>query len=233
MRDGRAPSPVVHTFKIAEVLVAPGDQADAADPPCHRSGSAHLAILGTELVTCVLRGDIARAGSPVAATAATAATACDLQHRNAAAPSSIDELLDAATKSSFERVGHEVGTLYWRAQPRIEEALIQAYAAPIPIPVLLGSAGDAAGVLSLALIEVLRPCVMVWPEHVVMSSSVSSPASSLLYRTQPRRQSSRAHARHGRRIQLPAGIKDRSRVRASQQNPLNSVDLTASTILCR
>jgi hypothetical protein len=34
------------------------------------------------------------------------------------------------SRSSFERVRHEVGTLYRRAQPRIEEALIQAYAAP-------------------------------------------------------------------------------------------------------
>jgi hypothetical protein len=34
------------------------------------------------------------------------------------------------SRSSFERVGHEVGTLYRRAQPRIEEALIQAYAMP-------------------------------------------------------------------------------------------------------
>jgi hypothetical protein len=34
------------------------------------------------------------------------------------------------SRSSFERVGHEVGTLYRRAQPRIEEALIQAYAVP-------------------------------------------------------------------------------------------------------
>jgi hypothetical protein len=34
------------------------------------------------------------------------------------------------SRSSFERVGHEVGTLFRRAQPRIEEALIQAYAVP-------------------------------------------------------------------------------------------------------
>jgi hypothetical protein len=34
------------------------------------------------------------------------------------------------SRSSFERVGHEVGTLYRRAQPRIEEVLIQAYAVP-------------------------------------------------------------------------------------------------------
>src|SRR5689334_4658848 len=35
------------------------------------------------------------------------------------------------SRSSFERVGHEIGTLYRRAQPRIEEALIEAYAVPI------------------------------------------------------------------------------------------------------
>jgi len=34
------------------------------------------------------------------------------------------------SRSSFERVGHEVGTLHRRAQPRIEEALIQEYAVP-------------------------------------------------------------------------------------------------------
>jgi hypothetical protein len=34
------------------------------------------------------------------------------------------------SRSSFERVGHEVGTLFRRAQPRIEEALIQAYVVP-------------------------------------------------------------------------------------------------------
>jgi hypothetical protein len=33
-------------------------------------------------------------------------------------------------RSSFERVGHEVGTLFRRAQQRIEEALIQEYAVP-------------------------------------------------------------------------------------------------------
>jgi hypothetical protein len=34
------------------------------------------------------------------------------------------------SRSSFERVGHEVGTLYRRAQARIEEVLIQEYAVP-------------------------------------------------------------------------------------------------------
>src|SRR5215475_6105417 len=34
------------------------------------------------------------------------------------------------SRSSFERVGHEVGTLYRRAQTRIEEVLIQEYAVP-------------------------------------------------------------------------------------------------------
>jgi hypothetical protein len=34
------------------------------------------------------------------------------------------------SRSSFERVGHEVGTLYRRAQTRIEEVLIQQYAVP-------------------------------------------------------------------------------------------------------
>jgi len=34
------------------------------------------------------------------------------------------------SRSSFERIGHEVGTLYRRAQARIEEVLIQAYAVP-------------------------------------------------------------------------------------------------------
>ena len=34
------------------------------------------------------------------------------------------------SRSSFERVGHEVGKLFRRAQPRIEEALIQEYAVP-------------------------------------------------------------------------------------------------------
>jgi hypothetical protein len=34
------------------------------------------------------------------------------------------------SRSSFERVGHEVGTLYRRAQARIEEVLIQQYAVP-------------------------------------------------------------------------------------------------------
>ena len=34
------------------------------------------------------------------------------------------------SRSSFERVGHEVGTLFRRAQPRIEEALIREYAVP-------------------------------------------------------------------------------------------------------
>ena len=34
------------------------------------------------------------------------------------------------SRSSVERVGHEVGTLYRRAQARIEEVLIQAYAVP-------------------------------------------------------------------------------------------------------
>jgi hypothetical protein len=37
------------------------------------------------------------------------------------------------SRSSFERVGHEVGTLYRRAQPWIEEALIQAYAVPAEV----------------------------------------------------------------------------------------------------
>src|SRR5436190_20348500 len=32
-----------------------------------------------------------------------------------------------SSRSSFERVGHEVGTLYRRAQARIEEVLIQEY----------------------------------------------------------------------------------------------------------
>jgi hypothetical protein len=31
------------------------------------------------------------------------------------------------SRSSFDRVGHEVGTLCRRTQPRIEEALIQAH----------------------------------------------------------------------------------------------------------
>jgi hypothetical protein len=35
------------------------------------------------------------------------------------------------SRSSFERVGHEVGTLYRRAQTRIEEVLIQEYAVPV------------------------------------------------------------------------------------------------------
>src|SRR4051812_49499966 len=34
------------------------------------------------------------------------------------------------SRSSFERVGHEVGTLYRRAQARIEEGLIQEDAGP-------------------------------------------------------------------------------------------------------
>jgi hypothetical protein len=34
------------------------------------------------------------------------------------------------SRSSFERVGHEVGTLFRRAQPRIEEVLIREYAVP-------------------------------------------------------------------------------------------------------
>jgi hypothetical protein len=34
------------------------------------------------------------------------------------------------SRSSFERVGHDVATLYRRAQPRIEEVLIQSY--PVP-----------------------------------------------------------------------------------------------------
>jgi len=34
------------------------------------------------------------------------------------------------SRSSFERVGHEAGTLYRRAQARIEEVLIQEYAVP-------------------------------------------------------------------------------------------------------
>src|SRR3954469_14460824 len=34
------------------------------------------------------------------------------------------------SRSSFERVGHEVGTLYRRAQARVEEVLIQEYAVP-------------------------------------------------------------------------------------------------------
>src|SRR3954470_24272401 len=34
------------------------------------------------------------------------------------------------SRSSFERVGHEVGTLYRRAQTRIEDVLIQEYAVP-------------------------------------------------------------------------------------------------------
>ena len=34
------------------------------------------------------------------------------------------------SRSSFERVGHEVGTLFRRARPRIEEVLIQTYVVP-------------------------------------------------------------------------------------------------------
>jgi hypothetical protein len=34
------------------------------------------------------------------------------------------------SRSSFERVGHEVGTLFRRAQPRIEQALIEEF--PVP-----------------------------------------------------------------------------------------------------
>jgi len=34
------------------------------------------------------------------------------------------------SRLSFERVGHEVGTLYQRAQPRIEEALTRACTVP-------------------------------------------------------------------------------------------------------
>jgi hypothetical protein len=76
------------------------------------------------------------------------------------------------SRSSFERVGHEVGTLYRRAQPRIEEALIQAYAVPAEAP----SASISIDRVALPMEEPIEaPPVPVDPPWVAAAMAAAPP----------------------------------------------------------
>jgi hypothetical protein len=76
------------------------------------------------------------------------------------------------SRSSFERVGHEVGTLYRRSQARIEEVLIQEYA----VPAEARSVSISIDRVALPMEELIEaPSVPVDPPWVAAAMAAAPP----------------------------------------------------------